>query len=101
MSADDLLQFLTQALFVLIFLVVLRQAIRQPLRANVDIALLFGVFSLIIAEGVLLRVLDIENNRVLSAARNGSACWSSWRPALRSSRTTTSSSPSSSPTRRP
>jgi signal transduction histidine kinase len=66
-SADDLLQYVTQALFVLIFLVVLRQAIRQPLRANVDIALLFGVFSLIIAMGIVSGALDVEDNRVLTA----------------------------------
>jgi signal transduction histidine kinase len=67
MGADDLLQYVTQALFVLIFLVVLWQAIRQPLRANVDIALLFGVFSLLIAEGIVLQLLDVESNRVLTA----------------------------------
>ena len=67
MSADDLLQFITQALFVLIFFAVLHQAVRQPLRANVDIALLFGVLSLVIAEGWVQRALDIESNRLLTA----------------------------------
>jgi hypothetical protein len=49
MSADQLLQFLTQGLFVVIFVVVAARARRAPNRANIDIALLFAVLSLIIA----------------------------------------------------
>jgi signal transduction histidine kinase len=67
MSADSLVQILTQGLFVLIFLVVVRQAIRQPFRANVDIALLFAGFSSIIALGLILQVAGIEPNRWLRA----------------------------------
>src|SRR5437879_5822174 len=51
MSADTLLQGLTQVLFVAVFLVVAVTALRYPRRATIDTALLFGVLSLLVAEG--------------------------------------------------
>jgi PAS domain S-box-containing protein len=42
MNADQLLQSFTQALFLGVFLVAVVRAVRRPLRANVDTALLFG-----------------------------------------------------------
>src|SRR5690349_3093009 len=49
MSASALLQYLTQAIFVLVFAVVGARAVRRRLRTDVDIALLFGALSIIIA----------------------------------------------------
>jgi signal transduction histidine kinase len=49
LSADDLVQFLTQVLYVAIFVLVAFQAARRPFRTNVDIALLFGAISLVIS----------------------------------------------------
>jgi signal transduction histidine kinase len=48
LSADDLVQILTQVLYVGIFVRVAFQAVRRPFRTNVDIALLFGAVSLVI-----------------------------------------------------
>src|SRR5688572_16042865 len=67
MSADDLLQWLTQALFVLIFLVTGVRALRRPLRATIDIALFFGVLSFIIAETWATTALDVTPGRALNA----------------------------------
>lgn len=49
MPISDPLQLLTQALFLLIFSAVVVQALRRPLRATRDSALLFGAISLLIA----------------------------------------------------
>src|SRR5438552_10332130 len=49
MTADDLIQYLSWAIYVLIFVVATIRAVRRPLRANVDIALLFAVPALIVA----------------------------------------------------
>ncbi len=71
MSADLFLQYLTQALFVLITLVVVAQAVRHPTRAKVDIALFFGVTALVIAEGWAFAALGITAGAALRAL-NGS-----------------------------
>ena len=63
MSADDLLQIITQVLYVVIFVVVGLQALRRPLRANIDIALFFGVTALIIAIGWVSRALNVESEQ--------------------------------------
>jgi signal transduction histidine kinase len=52
MSADQLIQYLTSAVFFLIFVITVVQAVRHPRRANVDIALLFSGPALIIAIGL-------------------------------------------------
>src|ERR671937_2349674 len=49
MTADDLIQYLSWAIYVLIFVVATIRAVRRPLRANVDIALLFAMPALIVA----------------------------------------------------
>ncbi len=71
MSADQFLQYLTQALFVLITLVVVAQAVRRPTRAKIDIALFFGVTALVITEGWVLDALNIQPAAALRAL-NGS-----------------------------
>ncbi len=67
MDANALLQALTQALFVVIFLTVAVQSVRRPLRATIDTAWLFGAVSLVIAEGLATALLDITPGRVLQA----------------------------------
>ena len=67
MTADQLLQALTQAVYVLIFLVVAAEAVRRPSRANVNIALLFGATALIIALGWIRTALHITLPPALTA----------------------------------
>lgn len=50
MSADQFLQNLTDALFVLIFILVLARTLRKPYRANIDASLLFGAVALIVGD---------------------------------------------------
>lgn len=67
MSADAFLQFVTQALYVLIFIVTLIEAVRRPVRARVDIALFFGAVALVIAEGWVVAAFDLTPPRFLTA----------------------------------
>ncbi|MBI3964508.1 MAG: GAF domain-containing protein [Chloroflexi bacterium] len=75
MSADDFLQLLTEVLYLLVFAVVATQAVQQPHRAAIDIALLFGATTLIIAQrwidllfGVMLKQwLGMVNSSLLMA----------------------------------
>jgi signal transduction histidine kinase len=60
MTADDLLQIVTQALYVLIFGVVAAQAINRPTRSNLDIALLFGDLAVIIITARIASVLHFS-----------------------------------------
>jgi two-component system OmpR family sensor kinase len=53
MTADELVQYLSWAMYTLIFVLVSARAIRRPLRANIDIALFFTVVTIIIAITVL------------------------------------------------
>ncbi len=48
MNADHLPQWLSQTVFVAVFLVAAARAVRHPMRTNVDTAL-FGAAALIIA----------------------------------------------------
>lgn len=68
MTANDLLAALTQALFVLVFLVVIVQAARRPRRVTIDTALLFGVVALLVAEGSVASVLHVKLGPLLAAA---------------------------------
>src|SRR5437588_666582 len=54
------LQYLAQALYAVVFLVVVVRAARQPLRANVDMALFFGATAVAIAASALLQLLDTD-----------------------------------------
>jgi signal transduction histidine kinase len=69
-SADQFLQFLTNALFLLIFARVAHRALRRPSRANVDIALLFGVTALAILHGRLVAQFGFAGHP-LAAATGG------------------------------
>ena len=48
MTLDQLSQYLTWILYLLVFAVVVVRAVRDPMRANIDIALLFGLPGLMI-----------------------------------------------------
>src|SRR5579871_307422 len=65
MSANDLLQLIADVLYVLIFLVVVWRAVRQPRRASIDTALFFGVFALIIVESWAVAGLGLKVNGLL------------------------------------
>ncbi len=67
LSADDLVQFLTQALYVAIFILVVLQTVREPQRSNLDIALLFGVISLIVGVQWLTQALHLPPSAWLGA----------------------------------
>src|ERR671934_439584 len=71
MSVTDLLSFVPQALFVLVFLFVAAKAVRRPRRATVDTALLFGVASLLVAEGWAAPLLHLRTNPLLVATSSG------------------------------
>jgi signal transduction histidine kinase len=71
MTADQLLQGLTQVLFVGVFVVAVVSAVRRPLRANVDTALLFGAAALSIALTWVQQALGIPPNGLISAAGGG------------------------------
>lgn len=59
MTANDLLQLVSQALYFIVFLAVLRQAIRCPRRATIDVTLLFGATALIVAATWFVRMLGL------------------------------------------
>ena len=67
MSAISLLQFLSQLLFLIVFVVVAVKAVRRPRRATVDTALLFGAVFVIIAESWIIGELHVTAGRLLSA----------------------------------
>lgn len=62
------LQYLAQALYALVFVVVLVQAIRRPWRANVDIALFFGASAAVIAGTALVAFLGTADRPLAGAA---------------------------------
>jgi len=65
-SADTFLQNLTDALFVLIFFLVLARTVRRPHRASVDASLLFGAIALIVAEAWITEALRATSPGVVN-----------------------------------
>ena len=55
MTLDELSQYLTWILYILVFAVVVVRAVRDPMRANVDLALLFGLPGLMILISALTK----------------------------------------------
>ncbi len=53
MTSLDLVTFVTDAVYVLVFLVVARRALRRATPAHIDTALLFGAITAIIIEGLV------------------------------------------------
>jgi signal transduction histidine kinase len=60
LATEQALELLTVLPFVLIFLVVLRDAVRNPYRANVDIVLFFAALALAVTIGWVTRFLGVE-----------------------------------------
>jgi signal transduction histidine kinase/CheY-like chemotaxis protein len=67
LSADDFIQFMSQALYVLLFAVVAARAVRRPLRANVDVALLFGATALLVTIGWVSQALRLPSDPLVGA----------------------------------
>lgn len=67
MTANALLQYLTWLMFGIIFVHVLRDAIQQPTRTTIDIALFFGAPTLVFLITALLRLGLLAPTRVLTA----------------------------------
>ncbi len=67
MSATELLQGVTQILYLLIFASVLLRAIQQPQRASINTALLFGAVAVIITIADIFNLLDRTPPRAVGA----------------------------------
>ena len=70
-SADELLQHVTELPFLLIAVVVTLEAVRRPHRANIDIALFFGSIAAVIAAGLVLAWMDAEPTSAYTAVVAG------------------------------
>ncbi len=74
MSADELVEYLTWLVYLAIFISVVRDAIHDPTRANINIAVFFGLPTLII----LLNVAELpaihlfESNFLIDGLRGAS-----------------------------
>jgi len=66
LTADQFLRFLTQAVFVAVFLLVGLATLRRPRRAGLNTTLFFGVFALIITLQWAIAGLQITPNPALS-----------------------------------
>ena len=72
MNALQLLRFLTEAPFLVIFLIVLRNAIQQPRLLNIHVAMFFGALALIIATSWIADALDVADNQAVGIVVAGS-----------------------------
>src|SRR5437667_8988889 len=73
MSADELIQYLSWTVYVLLFVSVMIKAIRRPVRTNIDIALLFALPALLIIFTLATRLgllPSAANNQSAYAANN-------------------------------
>src|SRR5581483_3408248 len=87
MSTDSLIQLLTQALFVLVFIVSAARLIRRPRRVDGDIALFFGAAAVLLADHGAALPATAAGGRLLRcsdavAARGGGWTGASRRRAL-------------------
>jgi signal transduction histidine kinase len=60
MNAAELVRLVTNALFLLVFAVVLRTAVAERTRASLDTALLFGAIALVIAQSQIAALLGTK-----------------------------------------
>ncbi len=67
MSVENLIQILSDVLYVLIFLVVALQAVRRPRRATIDSALLFGATALIIIQSWIAQATGAAPTHLVTA----------------------------------
>lgn len=66
-SASDLLQFLANAFYVVVFFITAVRAARHPTRVDVDVALFFGASAITIGLGWITGALGIKEGPILSA----------------------------------
>ena len=66
LSADQLIQYLSWAFYVLVFVVVAVNAIRRPTRANLDILLFFSLSTLTILFAVLTSLGVLAQSSILT-----------------------------------
>src|SRR4051794_24546587 len=70
MTAVQLVQYLTWLVYIAIFLVTTIEAFRTPRRTNIDIALLFAVPAIVIADSVLISI-GVLHSSLISNNING------------------------------
>jgi signal transduction histidine kinase len=61
MSANELIQLVTQAAFVMLFVIVMIRAIRWPFAGNIDVALFFGCIATLVMLERLVKFLAGDN----------------------------------------
>ncbi len=61
MTANQLIQILTSATFLLVFIAVLVRAIRHPSRESIDIALFFSAPAFSIAQAPIAQALGVQS----------------------------------------
>ena len=66
MTALELVSLLTQAIYVLIFVLVGWGVVRRHTRTSVDIALFFGAISVAIVESRLVTTLGLEQGEIVT-----------------------------------
>lgn len=64
MTASDFVRYISDAVFVAIFVFVAARAIRHPSRAAIDTVLFFGVVSFVVIEQVLSQALGFAGNQL-------------------------------------
>ena len=67
MTLGEFFQYLTWSLYVVIFVIATIKAVRRPLRANIDTAILFSLPTLIIGLSLEIRLRFIETGPLISA----------------------------------
>ncbi len=60
MTALDLIRFLTSAVFILVFAIVVVRAVRRPSRSTLDVALFFAAPALVLAESAITQVFGVK-----------------------------------------
>jgi hypothetical protein len=65
-TALELVSLLTQAIFVLIFLLVLWRLLRRPTRTSLDIALFFGAISVAIVESRIASTFRLQQVELIT-----------------------------------
>ena len=68
MSAAELIRLVTNAIFIAVFVVVVRSALRERTRASFDTALLFGAIAVVIASSQLTALLGTRPAAVSAGA---------------------------------
>jgi PAS domain S-box-containing protein len=64
---EQLMQFVSEALFIAIFLTTVGQAVRRPTRPNLDTTLLFGAVALVVTERWFASSFQIPMSRFVAA----------------------------------